>query len=113
MALEDDLFATERALASGGADEYRAHLTPDAVVIVPGMALDRDATIEGMAASPGWDEISMHDERLTMLAPGAALIDYRFTGRRGEVTYEALMGSVYVERDGRWLMAHHQQTPLA
>ena len=48
-----------------------------------------------------------------MIADDAALLSYRFRGRRGDdFTYTALMGSVYVRRDGAWRMAFHQQTPV-
>ena len=32
--------------------------------------------------------------------------------RRDNYTYEALMSSVYVRRDGEWKLALHQQTPV-
>jgi hypothetical protein len=67
-----------------------------------------------MDASPGWDEASFEDRRLIGLSDDIALLTYRFSGKRGDdFDYAALMGSVYVKRDGRWQMAFHQQTPLA
>lgn len=53
-----ELFAIERELAAGAGDTYRRHLAPDAIMVVPGATLDRDATVEAMDASPGWDEFS-------------------------------------------------------
>jgi hypothetical protein len=111
VGLADTLVAIERELARGGADAYRRYLHADAVLIVPGMVLDRVETIAAMDASPGWDEFTMERERVIPLAEGAALLTYRFDGRRGEVRYAAQMGSVYVERDGEWRMIFHQQTP--
>jgi hypothetical protein len=70
-------------------------------------------TIAAMDASPGWDEFRMTRERVVPLAEGAALLTYRFDGRRGDVRYAAQMASVYVERDGDWRMIFHQQTPIS
>jgi hypothetical protein len=107
------LLALERELADGDGATYRRLLVDDAVVVVPGMALSKAETVEAMDASPGWEEIELADERVVPLDDGAALLTYRFSGRRGEeFEYNALMGSVYVHRDGAWRMAFHQQTPL-
>ena len=112
MELEKTLLAHERALATGDGDTYRARLTEDAVLIVPGQALDRSTAVAAMDVSPGWDEVELRSPEVRRLAAGAALLTYRFSGRRGQTRYTALMGSVYVERDGDWRMAFHQQTPL-
>jgi hypothetical protein len=112
MELKTTLYAIERELGAGGGDTYRRHLTDDAVVVVPGQALTKDQTAEAMDASPGWDELAFDDEQIRELGPDTALLIYRFTGRRGDDVYRALMGSVYVRRDADWRMAFHQQTPL-
>jgi hypothetical protein len=112
MELEQRLLAYERELAGGDGDTYRARLTDDAILIVPGQALDKQTAVAVMDASAGWDAVEMQSPEVRRLAGGAALLTYRFTGRRGPSRYTALMGSVYVERDGDWRMAFHQQTPL-
>ncbi len=113
MALEHDLYEIEHALGDGDGDTYRRHLTEDAVVVVAGRVMGKGGTVEAMDAGPGWDALSFDDERFVRLSDDAALLTYRFSGRRGEdFTYTALMGSVYVARDGEWRMAFHQQTPL-
>jgi hypothetical protein len=113
MSLRDDLYDLERKLGDGNGDTYREHLADDAVVVVPGQALSKEETAQAMDASPGWDELSFDDERFVQLGDDTALLSYRFSGRRGEdFRYTALMGSLYVRRDGSWKMAFHQQTPL-
>ncbi len=102
----------EHELADGDGSAYRRHLREDAIVIVPGRALDRDATIAAMDASPGWDSFSIVDERLLPLGGDAALLTYRFRGRRGESEYEAILSSTYARDDGAWKLVFHQQTPL-
>jgi hypothetical protein len=54
----------------------------------------------------------MDDARTLRLDDDTVAITYRFDGRRGDETHVALLSSVYVSREGRWLLAFHQQTPL-
>ena len=77
------------------------------------VVLDREATIEAIASSPGWDAATMDDATTLRLTDDTAVITYRFDGRRGDEAYVALLSSVYLNRDGRWLLAFHQQTPLS
>jgi hypothetical protein len=111
--VHDELVAIEQELGTGRGDAYRRHLAPDAVVVVPGMTLDRDACAAAMDASPGWDECAMTDPRTTRPTNDTALLTYRWISRRGYQRYEARMSSLYVRRDGRWLLVLHQQTPEA
>lgn len=109
----NELLDLERELAEGDGDTYRGRLAPDALVIVPGQRLDREACAAAIDASPGWDELSLSDATVRELGPDAALVTYRFDGRRGEnFVYGALMTSVYTRRDGDWRLQLHQQTPL-
>jgi hypothetical protein len=110
--LADTLLALDRELAGGDGDTYRRRLAPEAVVVVPGAVLDRDACIAAMDASPGWDELDLADARAIALGEDAALLTYTFTGRRGESEpYRAVLSSAWVRRDGEWWMVFHQQTP--
>lgn len=112
----DELLKIDESLARGTGDDYRARLTDDAVVLLPGLgALDREAcaaAVDQSAGMPPWGEIAMTDARLIPLGDDAAAIAYRFDSDRGGTRYVALMSSVYVRRDGEWKLALHQQTPL-
>jgi Domain of unknown function (DUF4440) len=111
--LLDTLLELEHELATGGGDTYRRLLRPDAIVIVPGQALDAEATARSIDESPGWDEVALEDGRVLELADGVALLTYRFSGRRGEdFAYAALMTSGWTRGDDGWRLAFHQQTPL-
>jgi hypothetical protein len=110
--LKQELLKIERALGAGTGDTYREHLTDDAVVVVPGAAIDREQTAFAIDATPGWDEFEISDERVVELTDEAAVLNYRWSSRRGDETYEALMSSVYVRQpDNTWKLALHQQTP--
>jgi hypothetical protein len=113
MTLEQELYEIEHTLGDGDGDAYRRHLMDDAVVVVPGDAMGKEETARAIDAGPRWDDTAFADERLVRLGDDVALLVYRFDGVRGDDRYAALMGSVYVERDGRWRLAFHQQTPLA
>jgi ketosteroid isomerase-like protein len=111
--LSQTLFEIERELGAGDAMTYARLLTEDAVVVVPGMRMDKRQTVAAMAASPGWDSMRFDDERCSRLGDHVALLNYLFTGRRGDdFEYSALMGSVYVRQQDGWRMAFHQQTPV-
>lgn len=107
------ILRTERELAEGSGDVYRRHLGSDAVVIVPGAILNKAGTVASMDLSPAWDEFTMDEEDIRLLADRAALLSYRFEGRRGPTTYRAMMSSVYVREGSEgWQLVHHQQTPI-
>ncbi len=113
MNIEEELLAIEHELAAGRGDEYRRRLADSAVVIIPGQALDKDQTAAAMDASPGWDEFGIVDARVLELDRNAAVLTYRFDGRRraGD-SYSALMSSAYSLTDDGWRLVLHQQTPI-
>jgi hypothetical protein len=107
----EELLAIERELGAGDGDTYLRLLTDDAVVVVPGAAISREQCAFAIDATPGWDEFTISDERVLDLDPDSKVLTYRWSSRRGDETYEALMSTVYVRRGGDWKVALHQQTP--
>lgn len=106
------LLRIEHELARGDGATYEQHLAEEALVVIPGDTLDRAATIETMDALQGWDEVSIGEEAVRGLGPDAALLTYRFRGRRGHDHYAATLSSAYVrDGEGHWKLAFHQQTP--
>lgn len=113
MGLMEDLLGIENALAGGGADQYRAHLVDDAVVIIPSQPLSKADTVAAMEQGPGWDEFSIYEPRLLEIGDDGAVLTYRFTGRRvDDQDYEALMTSANSRNEGSWKLVLHQQTPI-
>ena len=49
--------------------------------------------------------LEITQERVVRLTDDSALLTYRWSSRRGEATYEALMSSVYVRQPSRRLEA--------
>lgn len=114
MGVDIDLtWEIERGLAAGRGDVYDRHLAREAIVVVPGMTLDKAATVAAMDASPGWDEWSFGEETVREVGDDGVVLNYRFDGRRGETTYAAVLTSVYRrDGDGEPKLVLHQQTPL-
>ena len=110
-SVQGTLLRIEQDLASASADAYRRHLAEEALVVIPGHVLDRDGCIEAIEQSPGWDEWQIAEPHALELGDDAAVLSYRWTSRRGDSRYAALMSSVYARRDGAWRLVLHQQTP--
>ena len=112
-----ELLSLERqgaqALTSGGAANfYGPLLTDDALMVVPGFIVDKPMFVQMVDSEASWTSFTVEEPRVTSLTADAAILVYRAIGQRtGQPDYVALMSSVYVKRDGRWKLAHHQQTP--
>ena len=102
-----------RALSEGaGASFYERNLTDDAVMVFPGMAMDRKESIAAMAAAPPWLSFKLEDAHVIELSPTSAVLTYKATAEReGQDPYSAHMTSVYVKQGDAWKMAFHQQSP--
>jgi hypothetical protein len=109
----ETLMEIERELADGDGSVYLERLCDDAVVVIPGRVLDKAATVAVMGDSPAWEGHEFRNGRLQILDEDAAILTYRFEGRRGYERYDAVLSSTYVrESGGEWELAFHQHTPL-
>jgi Domain of unknown function (DUF4440) len=111
----ETLLSIERELAAAAdGGPYRRHLRDDAVLVVPGQALDKQSTVVAFdnPESPPWDDFSLAEPKLLMLGRDAAVLTYLFAARRGENSYDAILSSTYVREGEDWLLVFHQQTPL-
>ena len=102
-----------QALTSGDAVEfYRTCLTDDTLMVVPGFVVDRATFLEALAREAPWLSFQVEEPRVVELTQNCAVVQYRGRGRRqGQPEYVALMSSIYVNKDGSWKLAYHQQTP--
>jgi len=112
-----DLVALERqgwqALSDGqGGDYYRVNLAEDALMAFPFGLMGRDDAIAAMEQAPPWATFELVDPRVVELTEDSAVVVYRANAQRaGQEPYSATISSTFVRRDGRWLLAFHQQTP--
>ena len=109
---QQELVALECKLATGGGEDCERILAEEATVVVPGATMDKAQTVEAMRQGQGWDGFSFDNPRRLEPSAGCAGLVYLFSGRRGGSTYRAVLTSLYVERNGRWRLIFHQQTPL-
>jgi hypothetical protein len=97
------------------AEFYERVLSPDMVMVLPGMVLERAEAMESWMGNAPWRDFEIEDVRVVSLARNAALLTYRATASRAKdvASYRALCSSVYRMVDGRWWLVFQQQTPLS
>ncbi len=116
MTLQADLTALEKQFWSGDADFYRRHLDDKCLVTFPTMAgVKTKDEIAAMTRGdePRWKDLKMRDTGFMEPLKGMAVLSYEADAHRasGE-RYHAFVTSGYVQRNGEWKLAFHQQTPF-
>jgi hypothetical protein len=113
-----ELWTLERAgwEALSGGDPvafYDRLLTSDAVMVLPGMVMDRDEVLRSWNGVTPWSDYRLDERAVVTLGGEVVALTYQATARRPGQTrpYRATMTSVYVRREDRWRLALHQQTP--
>lgn len=96
----------------GNPDFWRTHFAEEGVVALPLGIMDKNETMEAMERAAPWARVDMDDLRVVPFSDAAALVTYRATATRvaDEEEFEAVIGSVYVKRNGAWLLMFHQQS---
>jgi hypothetical protein len=88
-------------------------LADDAVLIVSGMVIDRATFLQALADEQPWASHHIEEPRAVRLTDDSAGLIYRVTAHRdGQPEFAALMTSVYINRNDRWQLVLHQQTPM-
>ena len=88
-------------------------LADDAVMIVPGMVIDRATFLDAVAHEQPWVSHRIEEPRVVQLSNDSAALVYRVKAQRDDQPeFAALLTSIYVNRAGRWQLALHQQTPM-
>jgi hypothetical protein len=88
-------------------------LADDAMMIVPGMVIDRGTFLEAVAHEQPWESHRIEEPRVVQLTDDSAALVYRVKAQRdGQPEFSGLLTSMYVKRAGRWQLALHQQTPM-
>jgi hypothetical protein len=93
-----------------GATFYDELMADGGLMILPGLTLDKGATIRALASAAPWSWFRLEDVR-TAEAGDTAVVTYLATSQRaGEAEYHARMSSVYARLSGRWRLVFHQQS---
>ncbi|MEO8225266.1 MAG: hypothetical protein ABI661_10725 [Gammaproteobacteria bacterium] len=114
LGLEESLWKLEQQFWLEGAEFHAKHLTDDCVLLLPqpGGVMSKDAAIAMINEAPRWAGVRFGGRRVLKLHDRIVLLAYSASAhRRKELTiYRALVSSIYVNRDGAWSVAFHQQT---
>ncbi|MBU1493623.1 MAG: nuclear transport factor 2 family protein [Actinobacteria bacterium] len=118
--MTDDLTAELTALEKGFWEAstdpgfFGEHLADEAVMVFPyGVgAMDKAMVLYTIRANAEeWASVEFADARVVRLGEDAAVITYKVTAERNDdEPFKAFTSSTFVRRDGRWLLAFHQQT---
>jgi hypothetical protein len=110
----DELWTIERDLWLAGVDAYETRMAPQCLMVFGPMGvMERGAILDAVRQAPRWSEVAFDQRQSIAPADDIAVLAYRATGSRdGAEPYRALCTSSYIRSAGRWLIAHHQQTPL-
>jgi hypothetical protein len=88
-------------------------LADEAIVIVPGMVIDRATFLKALSTEQPWTDHDIEEPKVIELTDESAALVYRVTARRnGQPEFVALMTSVYAKRADRWQLVIHVQTPM-
>jgi hypothetical protein len=119
MRVEEELVDLEKGgwrvlSTSGQAAEifYRHVLDESPVMLLPGglTLADRATIVQSMSGQP-WTFYEMGELRVLRPTDDIGVVAYDVVANRADVTYEALVSSHYVRRNGSWKLFFHQQTP--
>ena len=87
-------------------------LANNALMVVPGMIIDRDAFLEAVTSEPPWKTHHIAEPRIVAFTDDCSAVLYRVTAQRdGQPPYVALVTSVYVRKGGDRKLIYHQQAP--
>ncbi|MEX0808734.1 MAG: DUF4440 domain-containing protein [Dongiaceae bacterium] len=115
MAIEQELASLERQFWTKGAEFYRAHLDDECLVAFTEMVgvMSRDQIAATVGDGQRWKDVAFDVKGVLRLDDAAAILTYEASAKREDGDrYRALVSSLYVNRDGEWKMAFHQQTPM-
>jgi len=116
MGTLDELLDLEHGFWRAADDPafYEEHVADDALFVLPVGTYDRATTIGSIQQSEPWAAHELSEVRYVDLSGDSGALVYRArASRAGQGEYRALITSVYVRRDGRWLLLLHQQTPAS
>lgn len=94
-----------------GASFYDKLMTDDALMVFPGVTLDKPGTLRAIAGAKPWARHRLDDLHVAAAGDTAVVAYHATSQREGEDEYRARMSSVYARIDGRWRLLLHQQSP--
>lgn len=115
--LKNELMAIERSLWKNEPNVYHQTYIPGAILIFPevgriGRSEAVDAIREENRAGRAWVEVNLDDVASLGLRGETVLLTYQAVARWNyeQVPTTILCSTLYVKREGHWMVAFHQQT---
>jgi hypothetical protein len=117
--VEKELIEIERKLWTNDAAFYKSSFIDESLLVFPETGvITRDVAVDAIltenAEGRRWGEVEFTEVRILPLSVNVALLNYRVAARweHEQSKSAAFATSVYVNRDGVWKVAFHQQTPI-
>ena len=115
--MRDELMKIERRLWTNDPEFYEASYLPEAVLIFPEVGrIDRTVAVEAIRGENRrgrhWAEVAFDDVATLPLGDDTVLLTYFATARWNDEANpgRAVCATLYINLDGRWRVAFHQQT---
>lgn len=112
---DDRVWAFEKSLWTGDAEQYHALIDEECAMVVPAppYALQGEAAKKAVSDTPRWDEVEFADGKIVRPQEGLIVIAYRADAKRGDGEgYTAWCTSTYRRlAHDEWRVVQHQQTP--
>ena len=90
---------------------YENLMADDGLMVFPGMVMAKEDALAAIREASPWRRFDLSDVQVVVTGD-VGLIAYAANAERDPgSTYSATMTSVYVRRDGKWLLLLHQQSP--
>ncbi len=92
---------------------FAEHVADDGIMVMEPMGFIDKQQLVGMPAEKPWIDVEMTDLRVRQVSPDVVLLAYHGQGRHeGDAEpYRGSIGSVYLRRDGSWLLALSSHQP--
>ena len=111
---DDRIWDFERSLWVEGAENYRAKIDDECLMVLPQppFVYGGQQAIDAVSNTPVWDDVELSEQQVIRPQEGLIVIAYRARASRGEESYEAHCTTTL-----RWLahevwrVVQHQQTP--
>jgi len=109
-----DLWTTEKRLWTDGIAAYQEVMAKDRTMVFGPMGIMRRTDIiQSLGDAPRWSNVIMSNETESIHGQAVGLLAYHASAEQKDGTrYEAFCTSTYVQEDGHWRIAQHQQTPI-
>lgn len=113
MDTEQAVLELEREFWKADPEFHDRHYASDIVTLIDGQVIGRDDGVAMIRGTPALTSLAFRDVHVRHLTERSVAVAYHATSwREGDSEpYIALVGSVYVHRDGRWQLAFHQHAP--